>query len=113
MAETKTDTSIFDTIQQGLTIGGINFSVGTGYSFLKMKAATYLKVKLLDITKKVDFGLIADSLGEIGAAAGIDVSKSDSKIKMRLDAGLITDIRNKTDPSKIRFGAFGGLRIRF
>ena len=113
MAETKTDTGIFDVIKQGLAIGGIHFQLGTGFSFLGMKQAPYLKVTLLDLGKKVDFGLIADSLGEIGAAAGFDISKKDAAIKMRLDLGVVTDILNKSDQSKVQYGGFGGLRISF
>jgi hypothetical protein len=103
--------NIYDIIKDGLTLGGIKFTIGTGFNLSLMKPSPYLKVSLLDIGKSLDFGLIADSLQEIGVAAGLKITRG--KAKIILDAGIVTPAADLFAKAKKDFSLFGGFRIGF
>jgi hypothetical protein len=106
---------LFQKVKSWLDVTGVNFSVGTGFSLLKMKATPYLKI---GIGKDFDIGPIVTGLGEIGLTVGLKISGSKSGTKIWIDAGAVMDgaevikaIQQKLSVPKA--GLFGGFRISF
>ena len=103
---------IYDFIKGTLAIMGSKVSIGTGFSLTKLKAAPYLKVVLFD-TKLFDIGPFISSIGDLGLSAGLNISQKDSKAKIILDAGIVTDLKDILDGAKLKFGLHGGIRLTF
>lgn len=108
---------LFEKIKGWLTLTGVNFGAGTGFSLSKMKATPYIKISFHPCAF-ADFGPIVTTLGELGLAVGLKISKNKDKAKIWLDAGAVIDgdllFKSIKDGLKLPpSGLFGGFRITF